>query len=57
MSTRTPDPAAPNFDVADPAFSVTSAEVRRAREAGWYARTSDLFLMDRMSLADWQARG
>jgi len=38
--TRTPDPAAPFFDVADPAFSVTSAEVRRAREAGWYARTS-----------------
>jgi cytochrome P450 len=28
------------FDIADPAFSVTSAEVRRAREAGWYARTS-----------------
>jgi cytochrome P450 len=40
MSTRIPDPAAPYFDVADPAFSVTSAEVRRAREAGWYARTS-----------------
>ena len=32
--------AAPFFDVADPAFSVTSAEVRQAREAGWYARTS-----------------
>ena len=30
----------PYFDVADPAFRVTSAEVRRAREAGWYARTS-----------------
>jgi len=28
MSTRIPDPAAPYFDVADPAFSVTSAEVR-----------------------------
>ena len=40
MSIRTPDPAAPFFDVADPAFSVSSAEVRRAREAGWYARTS-----------------
>src|SRR5712671_8128144 len=40
MTTRTPDPAAPFFDVADPAFSVTSAEVRRAREDGWYARTS-----------------
>ena len=40
MITRTPDPAVPYFDVADPAFCVTSAEVRRAREAGWYARTS-----------------
>jgi cytochrome P450 len=40
MSTRTPDAAVPFFDIADPAFSVTSAEVRRAREAGWYARTS-----------------
>ena len=40
MTIRTPDPAAPFFDVADPAFSVSSAEVRRAREAGWYARTS-----------------
>jgi hypothetical protein len=29
----------PFFDIADPAFSVTSAEVRRAREDGWYART------------------
>ena len=40
MITRTPDPAVPYFGVADPAFCVTSAEVRRAREAGWYARTS-----------------
>jgi hypothetical protein len=40
MITRTPDATAPYFDVADPAFCVTSAEVRRAREAGWYARTS-----------------
>jgi cytochrome P450 len=40
MTIQTPDPAAPFFDVADPAFSVSSAEVRRAREAGWYARTS-----------------
>jgi cytochrome P450 len=40
MSIRTPDPAASFFDIADPAFSVSSAEVRRAREAGWYARTS-----------------
>src|SRR5215470_2695475 len=40
MISRTPDPAAPFFDVADPVFAVSSAEVRRAREAGWYARTS-----------------
>jgi cytochrome P450 len=32
--------AVPFFDVADPAFSVSSAEVRQARAAGWYARTS-----------------
>src|SRR5258708_33352206 len=30
----------PFFDAADPAFSVSSAEVHRARERGWYARTS-----------------
>ena len=40
MITRTPNLPAPFFDIADPAFSVTSAQVRRAREAGWYARTS-----------------
>lgn len=40
MTSRAADSAAPFFDVADPAFSVSSAEVRRAREAGWYARTS-----------------
>jgi cytochrome P450 len=34
------DRAVPFFDIADPAFSVTSAQVRRAREDGWYARTS-----------------
>ena len=33
------DDRAAFFDVADPAFSVTSADVRRARESGWYART------------------
>ena len=38
--TRAPDHAVPFFDIADPAFSVTSAQVRRARKAGWYARTS-----------------
>jgi cytochrome P450 len=37
---RAPDHAVPFFDIADPAFSVTSAQVRQAREAGWYARTS-----------------
>jgi len=30
----------PFFDVADPAFSVSSAAVHRAREDDWYARTS-----------------
>ena len=39
MTIRTRIPGA-FFDIADPAFSVSSAEVRRAREAGWYARTS-----------------
>ncbi len=34
----TADP--PFLDVADPAFSLRSAAVRRARETGWYARTS-----------------
>src|SRR5215470_10404967 len=40
LMTRAPDHAVPFFDIADPAFSVTSAQVRQAREAGWYARTS-----------------
>ncbi len=40
MITGTPNTGTPFFDVADPAFSVTSAEVRRAREASWYTRTS-----------------
>src|SRR5579862_1155332 len=40
MTTPTANPAIPFLDVADPAFSVTSAEVRRARAAGWYARTN-----------------
>ena len=38
--TRAPDHAVPFFDIADPAFSVTSAQVRQAREADWYPRTS-----------------
>ncbi len=36
----TVDEAAPFLDVANPAFSVRSADVRRAREVSWYARTS-----------------
>jgi cytochrome P450 len=39
MTTET-DPAVPFLDVADPAFSVNSAQVHQAREASWYARTS-----------------
>jgi len=38
--TSAPDRAVPFFDIADPTFSVTSEQVRQAREAGWYARTS-----------------
>jgi cytochrome P450 len=34
------DRAGPFLDVADPAFSVRSAQVDQARRAGWYARTS-----------------
>ena len=30
---------APYLDVADPAFSITSDEVKQAREQSWYART------------------
>ncbi|HEX5320905.1 MAG TPA: flavin reductase family protein [Stellaceae bacterium] len=30
--------------------------IGRMHGKGWYARTTDLFLMERMSLADWQAR-
>jgi len=33
------DSEVPFFDVSDPAFSVSSAEVFRARDHGWYART------------------
>jgi cytochrome P450 len=35
-----PDRQVPFLDLADPAFSVRSAQVRQAREAGWWARTS-----------------
>lgn len=38
--TVAPDSQVPFFDVADPDFSVGSAEVYRARESGWYARTT-----------------
>ena len=34
------DSEVPFFDVADPGFSVSSAEVFRARDRNWYARTS-----------------
>jgi flavin reductase (DIM6/NTAB) family NADH-FMN oxidoreductase RutF len=30
--------------------------IGRMHGKGWYARTSDLFLMDRMTVAEWQAR-
>ena len=30
--------------------------IGRMHGRGWYARTTDLFLMERMTLADWQAR-
>lgn len=33
------DSQVPYFDVSDPAFSVSSAEVLDARDRGWYART------------------
>jgi cytochrome P450 len=33
------NPTVPFLDVADPAFSIRSDEVRAAREASWYART------------------
>jgi cytochrome P450 len=35
-----PAGATPFLELADPAFAVTSDEVHRARESGWYARTS-----------------
>jgi cytochrome P450 len=35
-----PSPPVRYFDVADPAFSVSSGEVDQAREAAWYAWTS-----------------
>jgi cytochrome P450 len=37
--TVTADSDVPFFDVSDPAFSVSSAEVLRARDRSWYART------------------
>jgi cytochrome P450 len=40
MGSIAPDPGVPFFDLADPAFSLKSAEVHAAREVGWYARTS-----------------
>jgi flavin reductase (DIM6/NTAB) family NADH-FMN oxidoreductase RutF len=47
-------------DLVDPArFYVATDKMRlvaRMHGRGWYARTSDLFEMPRMSLADWEAR-
>ena len=47
-------------DLVDPEkFYVHSDKMRligRMHGRGWYARTSDLFLMDRMSLAEWKDR-
>ncbi len=37
--TPTSGPLVPRFDVADPAFAVSSDEVHRARDVIWYART------------------
>jgi flavin reductase (DIM6/NTAB) family NADH-FMN oxidoreductase RutF len=46
-------------DLVDPEkFYVATEKMRlvgRMHGRGWYARTSDLFLLDRMSHADWQA--
>ena len=47
-------------DLVDPEkFYVHTDKMRligRMHGRGWYARTSDLFLMDRMSLAEWKDR-
>jgi len=47
-------------DLVDPVrFYVATDKMRlvaRMHGRGWYARTSDLFEMPRMSLADWEAR-
>ena len=46
-------------DLVDPQRYYVATErmrlVGRMHGSGWYARTSDLFLMDRISFADWQA--
>lgn len=39
-SPATPTAGVPYFDISDPAFSVRSEAVRRAREEGWYAETN-----------------
>ncbi|HEV2300835.1 MAG TPA: flavin reductase family protein, partial [Stellaceae bacterium] len=47
-------------DLVDPArFHVATDKMRlvaRMHGRGWYARTTDLFEMPRMSLSDWEAR-
>ena len=46
-------------DLVDPARSYVHTErmrlIGRMHGRGWYARTSDLFLMDRMTFAEWEA--
>jgi hypothetical protein len=45
-------------DLVDPErYYVATDKMRligRMHQRGWHARTSDLFLMDRMSYAEWQ---
>jgi flavin reductase (DIM6/NTAB) family NADH-FMN oxidoreductase RutF len=47
-------------DLVDPERHYVATEkmrlVGRMHGRGWYARTSDLFLMDRLSLAEWKDR-
>ena len=48
-------------DLVDPErFYVATEKMRlvgRMHGRGWYARTSDLFLMERISLVEWEAQG
>jgi flavin reductase (DIM6/NTAB) family NADH-FMN oxidoreductase RutF len=46
-------------DLVDPVKAYVHTEkmrlIGRMHGRGWYARTSDLFLMDRLNLEDWDA--